>query len=109
MDASRPLVERAVQRALSSPAKCRIVAACMRRPMSAKAISQVADLPLASTYRQVKALLRDGVLAIERSAMTVDGKPYDLYRSQIRSARLAITPDRVRATWEPIGLGNSRN
>lgn len=97
------VAESGVQHALSSPAKCRILAACIRRAMPIKDISNVTHQPLASTYRQVKSLLADGVLAVERSAMTSEGKPYDLYRSRIRAARLEITPDRVHATWQPNG------
>lgn len=94
------LQEDALQKALSSPAKCLILSACVRHPMSAKVISEATGQPLASTYRQIKALVADHVLIVERSAMTADGKPYDLYRSRIRTARLEVGPDRVRTTWE---------
>lgn len=86
---------------MSSPAKCRIIAACIRSPLSAKAISDASGQPLASTYRQIRSLVEDGILVVERSAMTPDGKPYDLYRSRVRSARTEIGPDRIRTTWEP--------
>ncbi len=92
---------------MASQAKCRIMAACIRRPLSAKAISHLTGLPLASTYRQVKSLVGDGILAVERSAMTEDGKPYDLYRSQVMQARLDITPDRVNTTWKPNASAGS--
>ncbi len=96
-----PVREEALEKALSSPAKSRILAACIRRPRSAKQISDDAEQPLASTYRQIRALVDDGLLVVERSAMTPDGKPYDLYRARVRSAHLRLLPDRVEVTWEP--------
>jgi DNA-binding transcriptional ArsR family regulator len=90
-----------VHKALTSASASRILATCIRRPVSVKQISDNTDIPLASAYRQVKSLLDDGLIVVERSAMTSDGKTYDLYRSRIRRAVLEVGPDGVHVVWEP--------
>lgn len=101
MEKRGPIREEAVQQALTSIAGRRILAECIRRALSVRDLSQATGLPLASTYRQVHLLQELGVIVIERSAMTPDGKPYDLYRSRVRTARIEVTPNRVQVTWEP--------
>lgn len=100
MEPHRPLSDDAVERSLSADASRRIIATCIRKAASAKAISEDTGLPLASTYRQVKRLVADGLLVVERSAMTADGKPYDLYRSRIRLGRIEVDPRGVHVSWE---------
>lgn len=90
-----------VHKALLSAPASRILSSCIRKPLSVKAISESTGIPLASAYRQVRALLDDGLLVVERSAMTPDGKTYDLYRSRIRRASLQIEPGGVHIHWEP--------
>lgn len=91
----------AVEEALANSAHRRILVACIRRPLPVRELSAACGLPLASAYRQVHALVEGGVLVVERSAMTPDGKPYDLYRSRVRIARLELGPDGTHVTWEP--------
>lgn len=38
---------------------------------------------------------------MERSALTHDGKRYDLYRSRLRGARIEMDANGERITWEP--------
>ncbi len=92
--------EEAVERTLASRTSRRILAACIRRPLPVKSISDEAEIPLATTYRHVAQMVSDGMLVVERSAMTPDGKPYDLYRSVIRLGRVEVGPDRVKISWE---------
>ena len=101
MDQGPALHQEVVEAALSSGASRQILALCIRRPMAVKDISEQAKIPLPSAYRQVRTLTEQGLLVVERSAMTPDGRPYDLYRSRIRQARIEVTPDRVTVDWEP--------
>ncbi len=100
MVSTRPLTHAAVESALSSASARRILATCIRQPRAVKDISDSTTLPLASAYRQVGKLVESGVLLVERSAMTPDGKPYDLYRSRIRLGRIEVSAERVDITWE---------
>ena len=92
--------EEKVLAALNSEPGRRIMAHCITKPASVKEISDKTGLPLPSTYRHVHGLVEDGLLYIERSAMTADGKPYDLYRSTLRSIKIEVLPERVGVTWE---------
>ena len=78
----------------------RILAHCITRPKSVKEISDKTGFPLPSTYRHVNGLVEDGLLFVERSAMTNDGKPYDLYRSTLRNIKIEVVADAVTVTWE---------
>ncbi|HLE48156.1 MAG TPA: hypothetical protein VI818_07665, partial [Candidatus Thermoplasmatota archaeon] len=53
-------------------------------------------------YRHVSTLMEDGLLFVERSAMTEDGKRYELYRSRVRSARIEFDANGVRIFWLPV-------
>lgn len=101
MDKGPPLRQEIVAQALSSAASRQVLALCIRRALPVKAISDQASLPLASAYRQVNSLVAWGLLVVERSAMTPDGKPYDLYRSRVRRARVEVSPSGVQVEWEP--------
>ncbi|MBW3583553.1 MAG: hypothetical protein KY455_10690 [Euryarchaeota archaeon] len=92
--------DEAVERALTNQAARLIVSHCIRAPRSAKALSEVTRLPLASTYRHIHNLVGDDILVVERSALTEDGKPFDLYRSRVRFARIELMAERVVVGWE---------
>lgn len=100
MRLGKTLHEASVAQALESGAMRRILSICIDRPRAVKDISDQAGLPLASAYRQVKTLVDQGVLVIERSAMTEEGKPFDLYRSRVRRAQLVVAANQVTVTWE---------
>lgn len=90
-----------VAAALSEDYSRRILSVCIRKPRSAKEVEQETGLPQATVYRYVHQLVEAKLLVIERSAMTPDGKRYDLFRSRLRSARLELDATGVRVIWEP--------
>ena len=108
MDKGPPLHQEIVAQALSSAASRQVLSLCIRRALAVKDISDQAHLPLASAYRQVNSLVTSGLLLVERSAMTLDGKPYDLYRSRIRRARVEVSPSGVQVEWEPNEIVGDR-
>lgn len=79
----------------------RVLAVCVRKARSVKEVSQETGLPLPTTYRQIHRLAENGLLVIERSALTPDGKRYELYRARIRAARIEMDAAGERVTWEP--------
>lgn len=79
----------------------KVLAACVRKAKPVKDIAQDTGLPLPTAYRHVNRLVEQGLLVVERSALTPDGKRYELYRSRIRSARIELDANGERATWEP--------
>ncbi|GEM_PF-5899225 len=98
---SSPLRSERVYEALSDAHARRVVAACVPCAKSVKQISQEADLPLATAYRQVGRLVERGVLVVERRAFTPEGRICDLFRSRIRSARIELDAAGERVAWEP--------
>ncbi len=86
--------------ALNSEPARRILSHCVLKPLSVKEISARTGIPLPSAYRHVRGLVEDGLLYVERSAMTEDGKPYDLYRSVLKRCRIEMVPERIEVTWE---------
>lgn len=90
-----------VAEALTDAYARRVLAVCVRKARAVKDISQETALPLPTTYRQVNKLVESGLMVIERSAITPDGKKYDLYRSRVRSAKIEMDAGGERVTWEP--------
>lgn len=98
-----PLQAENVSAALSDKNSRRVLAACVDTARSAKDLSNFLDIPLASVYRQIHRLASLDVLIVERSAMTAEGKKYDLYRSRLREAHLELSSEREEVHWVPNG------
>lgn len=76
-----------------------VLQACIAQARSAKDISESTGVPVVTVYRHVKRLSAQGLLRIERSAITATGKPYDLYRCPLAWAGLALSGDGIRVKW----------
>ncbi|HWH07745.1 MAG TPA: helix-turn-helix domain-containing protein [Candidatus Thermoplasmatota archaeon] len=87
--------------ALADPYARRVMAVCVRKARAVKEVSHETGLPLPTTYRQVNKLVELGLMVVERSALTPDGKKYDLYRSRVRAARIEMDAAGERVSWEP--------
>lgn len=96
-----PLRQETVASALADAYSRRVLAVCVKQAKAVKDISVDTGLPLPTTYRHVNRLTEDGLLVLERSALTPDGKRYDLYRSRIRTARIELDSGGERVSWEP--------
>lgn len=92
--------EEKVVAALNSESARHIMSHCILKARSVKELSDKTGIPLPSAYRHVNGLVEDGLLYIERSAMTPDGKPYDLYRSTLKSCRIEMDATGLRVTWD---------
>lgn len=97
-----PLDEEKVVRALSDEYARRILSVCIAKPKSVKDVESETGLPQATVYRHVNHLVEERLLVVERSAITPDGKRYDLYRSRIQNARIELDARGVRVLWEPV-------
>lgn len=103
VEQSKPgaLTPEKVAESLADPYARRVLAVCVKQPRAVKDIAQEAGLALPTAYRHVNRLEESGLLVIERSALTPDGKRYDLYRSRVKSARIEMDAAGERVTWEP--------
>lgn len=94
------LQQDAVEATLTSPGARMVLAHCIRKAVSAREVGDATGIAMASVYRHLHTLLEHGLLVVERSALTPDGKPYDLYRSRVRAAHLEVRAQQVLVTWE---------
>lgn len=91
-----------VAAALSNEYSRRVLAVCIKQAQPVREIEQSTGLPSATVYRHVTSLIEDGLLFVERSALTPDGKRYEMYRSRVRKARIEVDNLGVRVLWEPV-------
>lgn len=95
-----PLSPEVVAEALADPYARRVLAVCVKQARAVKDIAQETGLALPTAYRHVNRLEEAGLLVVERSAMTTDGKKYDLYRSRVKAAKIEMDATGERVTWQ---------
>lgn len=93
------LNETLVATAMTDAASRSVLMACVAHARSAKEISARTGIPLTTVYRQAHKLVSLGVLIVERSALTPDGRKYDLYRSRIEQIHLELDETGDHVTW----------
>ncbi len=74
----------------------KILAATALRPMSVRELAYKFDIPLASAYRKIKELESFGLIKVEDTRLTSDGKRYKLYRSQVENFEVSYHRNRLR-------------
>ncbi len=74
----------------------KILAATALRPMSVRELAYKFDIPLASAYRKIKELESFGLIKVEDTRLTPDGKRYKLYRSQVENFEVSYHRNRLR-------------
>ena len=68
---------------------CRlIIGSTMEEPKSVFDIVVSCNIPIATAYRKIHYLRKSGILKVEKSVITDDGKRYDLYKSNIKAVRI---------------------
>lgn len=95
-----PIEEEDILEALADASSRRILSVCAEEARSVKDISEETGIPLASTYRHVRSLVEGGLLVRSRSAISEDGKRYDLFRSRVHDARMELTPEGIDVHWQ---------
>lgn len=81
---------RAIARILSDDYCRRILAAAQAQPRSVEEMSRENSIPLSTCYRRVSGMVDEGVIVVERTVVTQEGKRCDLYRSAFRSLTLRL-------------------
>lgn len=97
-----PLDQARIATALSDEYARRILSVCIKKAKAVREVEAETQLAPATVYRHVNHLVETGLLVVERSAMTPDGKRYELYRSRVRNARIELDAEGVRIIWEPV-------
>lgn len=96
-----PLNPAEVVRALDGEGSRRVLIVCVAFARSAHDVSVATAIPLTTVYRLIHRLEQLRVLVVERSAMTPEGRKYDLYRSRVRGVHLHIDEAGDHVSWEP--------
>lgn len=74
----------------------KILAATSHKPKGARELAFLFDIPMASCYRKIKELLGAGLLSIESTELSADGKRYSVYKSQIDTVTLVYERGQLR-------------
>jgi hypothetical protein len=61
----------------------KILAATSHKAKSARELAFLFDIPMASCYRKIKELVGAGLLKLDSTELSADGKRYNVYKSQI--------------------------
>ncbi len=86
---------------LSDPQCRRIIDLTVNKPLSASDIAEGCNLPPSSAYRRISTLTDAGLLGVERSVITEDGKKYDLFRSTIKGVEINYRPSDIMVRLIP--------
>lgn len=74
----------------------KILAATSHKPKGARELAFLFDIPMASCYRKIKELLGAGLLEVESTELSADGKRYSVYKSQIDTVTLVYERGQLR-------------
>lgn len=74
----------------------KILAATSYKARSARELAFMFDIPLASCYRKLRELAAAGLIKLESTELTPDGKRYKVYRSQIDCVTLVYDRGKVK-------------
>lgn len=84
-----------VIKALSNPSLRRILTSCSDQPKAVSSLANELDLPLSTAYNHTHELVEAGLLAVEKTIISDEGKRYEMYRSIAREVRTTIGSDNV--------------
>ena len=80
-----------MMKAFSNVSLRQILVSCFDSPKAASTLAVDLDIPLSTAYNYVHELMEAGLLAVERSVITDDGKRYAMYRSVAREIRFLVS------------------
>ncbi|MHA1940386.1 MAG: helix-turn-helix domain-containing protein [Candidatus Hodarchaeales archaeon] len=81
MRISNPIVIQALLKALADDNCNNILALTAHKPLSATDIEKRTNTPISSVYRRISQLEEHGLVGIDRTIITPEGKSYNLYRA----------------------------
>jgi DNA-binding Lrp family transcriptional regulator len=74
----------------------KILSATTFKPRSARELSYIFGIPLASCYRKIKELEDQGLIKAVSRELTREGKRYSKYQSQVGSIKIAFEQGRLK-------------
>ncbi len=79
-----------VVKALADEYSTKILLSIMAKPLSVVEICQIIDIPISTCYRRIRALEIGGIIRVERTIFTEDGKKFMRYASIIKNATISF-------------------
>ena len=80
----------ALLRALADDYSRKILLSTVEKAMSVEELSHTFQIPISTAYRRVNEMRETGVLTIEKTILTDDGKKFELYRSSFKGINLQL-------------------
>lgn len=81
MRITNPNIIQAILKALTDQKNRVILALTASKPLSAMEIIEKAEIPSSSAYRRISQLEEQGLIGVDRTIVTPDGKSYNLYKA----------------------------
>lgn len=94
-------LQQALLRALADESSARILAATADRTLSVMDLIREEGIASSSAYRRIHELEGDGLLVVDRTVLTPDGKTYQMYRATFREVTVAFHAGDLVVNAEP--------
>lgn len=78
-----------------------ILVSTIQTPKSAIEVSAERNIPISTAYRRLHELEEAGLVVVERSKVTEDGKRFELYRSTVRSVSVSFNLNSIDVELVP--------
>ena len=83
-------VKDALIKAFADEYSRKIILKTIDEPHSVEEISHIENIPISTAYRRVNELKEVGLLTVEKTILTSDGKKFELYRSAFKSIHMDL-------------------
>lgn len=77
-------------RALADEYSKKIVLKTIDQARSVEDLSQAENIPISTAYRRVNEMKESGLLIVEKTVITDDGKKYELYRGAFKKVQIGL-------------------
>ena len=88
-------VRDALVRALADEYSRKILLVTIDRARSVEELSGTEQIPISTAYRRVNEMRDLGLLTVEKTIITDDGKKFELYRSSFRGIKLQLNQGEI--------------
>lgn len=84
------LVRDALIQALADEYSRKIILKTIKEAKSIGELSESEGIPLSTAYRRINEMRDSGILIVEKTILTSEGKKFELYRSAFRSVQIKL-------------------
>ncbi len=91
MDIEDPKMISSIFKALGDEKSLKILSLLSVRSMSVTDIIRETNIPSSSAYRKISELEKEGLIGIERTVVTEDGKSFNIYKSTFVELNIKFT------------------